>query len=69
VNDSAQKVTEIASASEQQSVQTGEVMKSVESIAATSEEAAAAAEETAATSQSLAHLADELNTSVSVFKI
>jgi methyl-accepting chemotaxis protein len=69
VNESAQKVTEIAAASVQQSGQTGEVMQSVESIAATSEEAAAAAQETASTSQSLAQLADELNTSVSVFKI
>jgi methyl-accepting chemotaxis protein len=69
VNDSAQKVTEIAAASEQQAGQTGEVMKAVESIAATSQEAAAAAEETAATSQSLAHLAEDLNRSVSIFKI
>jgi methyl-accepting chemotaxis protein len=69
VNDSAQKVTEIAAASEQQSTQAGEVMRSIESIAAVSEEAAAAAEETAATSQTLAKSAEELTTSVSVFKV
>jgi methyl-accepting chemotaxis protein len=69
VNNSAQKVTEIAAASEQQAAQSGEVMQSVESIAATSQESAAASEETAATSQSLASLAEELNKSVSVFKV
>lgn len=69
INKSAEKVTEIAAAGEQQSAQTTEVMRSVESIAAASEEAAAAAEETAATSQSLAELAEELNISVSVFKV
>jgi methyl-accepting chemotaxis protein len=69
VNESAQKVTEIAAASEEQSAQSGEVMQSVESIAATSQESAAASEETAATAQSLAHLAEDLNQSVSVFKV
>jgi methyl-accepting chemotaxis protein len=69
VNESAQKVADIAAAGQQQSAQTTEVMLSVQSIAAASEEAAAASEETAATSQSLAHLAEELNKSVSVFKI
>jgi methyl-accepting chemotaxis protein len=69
VNETAQKVTEIATASVEQSTQTGEVMHSVESIAATSQESAAASEETAATSQSLAHLAEELNTAVSIFKV
>jgi methyl-accepting chemotaxis protein len=69
VNDSALKVTEIAAASEQQSSQADEVMQSVDSIAATSEQAAAAAEETASTSQSLAQSAEDLNRSVSVFKI
>jgi methyl-accepting chemotaxis protein len=69
VNETAQKVTEIAAASEEQSAQSGEVMQSVESIAAASQESAAASEETAATSQTLAHLAEELNTSVSIFKV
>ena len=55
--------------STQQSAQTGEVMQSVESIAATSEEAAAASEQTAAISYSLAQSAEELNTSVSLFKV
>jgi methyl-accepting chemotaxis protein len=69
VNSTAHKVSEIVAVTEQQSAQTGEVMLSVESIAATSEEASAAAQETAATSQSLAHLAEDLNSSVSVFKV
>ncbi|RKN64325.1 methyl-accepting chemotaxis protein [Paenibacillus ginsengarvi] len=68
VDASSNKVNEIAAASEQQAAQTSEVMTAVQSIAAASEEAAAASEETAATCQSLANLADELNTSVSVFK-
>ncbi|WP_159888443.1 methyl-accepting chemotaxis protein [Paenibacillus puerhi] len=59
VNESADKVSEIAAAGEQQSAQTEEVLRSIESIAAASGEAAAAAEQTASTSQSLAQLAEE----------
>lgn len=69
VNESAGKVTEIAAAAEQQSAQSAEVLQVVESIAATSEQAAAASEQTAVTTQSLAHMAEELGKSVSVFKI
>jgi methyl-accepting chemotaxis protein len=69
VDASSNKVNEIAAACEQQSAQASEVMTAVQSIAAASEEAAAASEETAATCQSLANLADELNTSVAIFKI
>ncbi|WP_123043052.1 methyl-accepting chemotaxis protein [Cohnella candidum] len=69
INESAQKVTEIAAASEQQAAQTAEVMQSIGTMATASEESAAASEETAASSQSLAQLADELNTAVSAFKI
>lgn len=69
VDNSSQKVNEIAAACEEEAAQASSVMRSVEAIAATSEETAAASEETAATCQSLAHLADELNVSVSQFKI
>ena len=69
VNLSAQKVNEIAAASEEQAAQTNEVVISVQSIAASSEEASAASEETASSSQALANLAEELNESVSVFKL
>jgi methyl-accepting chemotaxis protein len=69
INHTEQKVTEIAAASEQQSAQTAEVMHSISNISSASQESAAASEETAATSQSLAQLAEELNTSVSIFKI
>lgn len=69
INETENKVNEIAAASEQQSSQANEVMGSIESISAASQEAAAAAEETAATSQSLAILAEGLNESVSIFKV
>jgi methyl-accepting chemotaxis protein len=68
-NEVMRSIESIASASEQQSAQTGEVMTAIESIAGASEEAAAASEETAATSQSLANLAEDLNNSVSIFKV
>lgn len=69
VQQSANKVTEIAAASEEQAAQTSEVMNSIESISAATEEAAASSEQTASTAQSLANLAEELNNSVSIFKI
>ncbi|MFD0680860.1 MULTISPECIES: methyl-accepting chemotaxis protein [unclassified Paenibacillus] len=69
VNDSSQKVNEIAAACEEEAAQAAEVMQSVELISASSQESAAASEETAATCQSLAQLADELNSSISIFKI
>lgn len=69
VDASASKVNEIAAACEEQSAQSSDVLTAVQSIAAASEEAAAASEQTAGTCQSLAQLADELNTSVSIFKI
>jgi methyl-accepting chemotaxis protein len=69
VRQTESRVTEIAAASEEQSAQTNEVMKSIEHISAASQNGAAAAEETAATSQSLAQLAEDLNTAVSIFKV
>jgi methyl-accepting chemotaxis protein len=69
VNDSAHKVTEIAAASEEQSAQSSEVLTSIESISASTQEAAASSEETASTAQSLAILAEDLNRSVSIFKV
>ncbi|CAH0344672.1 methyl-accepting chemotaxis protein [Bacillus sp. CECT 9360] len=69
VQQSANKVTEIAAASEEQAAQTSDVMNSIESISAATEEAAASSEQTASTAQSLANLAEELSDSVSIFKI
>ena len=69
VNSSADKVTEIAAAGEEQSAQASEVLVSVETIAAAAEESAASSEETASSTQSLAQLAEELNRYVSVFKV
>jgi len=69
VNESGHKVTEIAAASEEQAAQSSEVMASIESISAATEEAAASSEETASTAQSLAQLAEQLNNTVSTFRI
>jgi methyl-accepting chemotaxis protein len=69
INETEQKVTEIAAASEEQAAQSGDMLHSIESISSVSQEAAAASEETAATSQSLAQLAENLNEAVSSFKI
>ncbi|MNI53280.1 Methyl-accepting chemotaxis protein McpS [compost metagenome] len=69
VNNSANKVNEIAAACEEEAAQASEVMTSVEQVAAASQESAAASQETAATCQTLANLAEQLNTSVSVFKL
>jgi methyl-accepting chemotaxis protein len=69
VRQTESRVTEIAAASEEQSAQTNEVMKSIDNISAASQNGAAAAEETASTSQSLAQLAEDLNTAVSIFKV
>ncbi|HIW34320.1 MAG TPA: methyl-accepting chemotaxis protein [Candidatus Paenibacillus intestinavium] len=69
VNETAEKVMEIAAASEEQAAQSAEVLQSIDSISAATEESAASSEETASTAQSLAHLAEELNNSVSLFRI
>jgi methyl-accepting chemotaxis protein len=69
INETEQKVNEIAADSEKQSAQTGAVMHAIQNISAASQESAAASEETAATSQSLAQLAEGLNHSISVFKV
>ncbi|MFS0644470.1 methyl-accepting chemotaxis protein [Siminovitchia sp. 179-K 8D1 HS] len=69
INDTGNKVTEIASASEEQAAQTSEVLSYIESISATTEEAAASSEETASTANALTELAEELNASVSAFKL
>jgi methyl-accepting chemotaxis protein len=69
VNETANKVTEIAAASEEQAAQSSEVLSSIENISAATQEAAANSEETASTAQSLAHLAEALNNSIAIFKI
>ncbi|MFC5471735.1 methyl-accepting chemotaxis protein [Cohnella suwonensis] len=69
VNQSGLMVSEIAEASEQQAAQTTEVLHSIETISSATEEAASSSEETAAAAQSLAQLAEDMNTTVSVFKI
>jgi methyl-accepting chemotaxis protein len=68
VNDCAQKIMEIAAASEQQAAQSTEVLASIESISAATEGAAASCQETASTAQSLAQLAEELNRTISYFR-
>lgn len=69
VNETGTKVTEIASASEEEAAQSAEVLSFIESISAATEEAAASSEETAATAHALADLSQELNASVSNFKL
>ncbi|WP_217595195.1 methyl-accepting chemotaxis protein [Cohnella sp. GbtcB17] len=69
VQRTSEKVTEIAAASEEQSAQANEVLKSVEHVASASEESAGAAEQTAETSQTLATLAEQLSASVQKFKV
>lgn len=69
VNDTSNKVTEIAGASEEQAAQSVEVLTFIESISAATEEAAASSEETASTANALADLSEELNASVAAFKL
>ncbi|MFS0644592.1 methyl-accepting chemotaxis protein [Siminovitchia sp. 179-K 8D1 HS] len=69
VNDTGNKVTEIAGASEEQAAQSAEVLSFIESISAATEEAAASSEETASTAQGLNDLAEQLKQSVESFKI
>lgn len=69
VNETTQQITSIAAACEEQAAQSSEVLFSIEAVASGSQESAAAAEETAASTQLLAKLADELNNSVSAFKL
>ncbi len=69
VNESAAKVMDIAAASEEQAAQAVSVGSAIENISSSTQETAATSEETAATAQSLAELADELNHTVSAFKI
>lgn len=69
VNESAGKVMDIAAASEEQAAQAAEVATAIETISSSTQETAATSEETAATAQSLAELAEELNHTVSAFKI
>jgi methyl-accepting chemotaxis protein len=69
VNDTGNKVTEIAGASEEQAAQSAEVLSFIESISAATEEAAASSEETASTAQALNDLAEQLKQAVESFKI
>ncbi|ONK22421.1 methyl-accepting chemotaxis protein [Bacillus sp. VT-16-64] len=63
------KVTEIASASEEQAAQSSEVLSYIETISATTEETAASSEETASTANNLTNLATKLNASVAAFTL
>jgi methyl-accepting chemotaxis protein len=69
INETGNKVTEIAGASEEQAAQSAEVLTFIESISAATEEATASSEQTASTAQALTDLAEELNQSVSAFKL
>ncbi|WP_195724501.1 methyl-accepting chemotaxis protein [Paenibacillus monticola] len=69
VNDTAQFITEIAAASEEQAVQADDVLQSVQSIAAASQQVSACAEQTAASSHNLVESTVQLNKSLEAFRI
>lgn len=68
VNDTSQRVIEIAAACEEQAAQSSEVQSTVERISASVEESAAGTEELASSANSMAELAEELHDSVTRFK-
>lgn len=68
VNDTPQRVIEIAAACEEQAAQSSEVQSTVERISASVEESAAGTEELASSANSMAELAEELHDSVTRFK-
>lgn len=69
VNETAQLISEIAAASEEQAAQADDVLQSVQSIAAASQEVCACAEETSASSHDLADSTVMLNESLEAFRI
>lgn len=69
VNETAQLITEIAAASEEQAAQADDVLQSVQSIAAASEEVCACAEETSASSHDLVESTALLNESLEAFRM
>lgn len=69
IRQSANRVTEIAAASEQQAAQAAEVLKSVENMAAITEETSAGTQQTAATANELARMSEALSQLVAKFKV
>ncbi|MDQ1910413.1 methyl-accepting chemotaxis protein [Paenibacillus sp. GD4] len=69
IRETSGTIAEIAAATEEQYAQSNQALHYVGIIASGSEQTAAATEETAASSQNLAVLAEELNHSVSAFKV
>ncbi|MEK4326114.1 methyl-accepting chemotaxis protein [Paenibacillus sp. FSL R7-0312] len=69
VGETAQLITEIAAASEEQAAQADDVLRSVQSIAAASQEVCACAEETAASSHDLVDSTAQLNESLAAFRM
>ncbi|WP_379131166.1 methyl-accepting chemotaxis protein [Paenibacillus sp. sgz500958] len=69
VNETAQLISEIAAASEEQAAQAEDVLQSVQSIAAASQEVSACAEQTASSSLGLVESTDQLNESLSAFRV
>lgn len=69
VNTIADMGTQIASAAEEQSVVAEEISRNITQIAQVSDQNAAASNQTAASSAELAHLAEDLNSMVTVFRV
>ncbi|MFC5405987.1 methyl-accepting chemotaxis protein [Cohnella soli] len=69
VKTSSNYITDIAAASEEQSVQSSDVYKTIQSMAAITEQTSAGAEENAAAAQNLTGLANTLERLVGTFKV
>ncbi|MEC2132827.1 methyl-accepting chemotaxis protein [Brevibacillus centrosporus] len=61
VNNSAERITDVAASCEEQSAQTSTILHSAQSIAAVTEQTSASTEETASATEELASMAEKLN--------
>ncbi|WP_312111245.1 HAMP domain-containing methyl-accepting chemotaxis protein [Brevibacillus reuszeri] len=61
VNDSAERITEVAASCEEQSAQTNDILQSSQNIAAVTEQTSASTQETASATEELASMAEKLN--------
>jgi methyl-accepting chemotaxis protein len=65
VNNSAERITDVAASCEEQSAKTSTILHSAQSIAAVTEQTSASTEETASATEELASMAEKLNVLVS----
>lgn len=69
IKDSSNHINEIAASSEEQSIQSSDVLRTIQSMAAITEQTSAGAEENASTAEQLAEIADTLYSLVRGFKV